>query len=58
MQSNIFSDFAGEGGSDSLLDSFDFDTFINNPDEGATNGLFDPTGFTFSDALETGPGES
>ena len=56
MQSNIFGDFAGEGGSDSLLDNFDFDTFINNPDEGATNGLF--TDFTFAGALETGTGES
>jgi len=57
-ENNLFADFSGEAGSDSLLDSFDFDTFLNTSDEGASAGLFDTSGFTFSDPVETGTGDS
>lgn len=56
--SNIFGDFPGEAGNDTLLDNFDFDSFLNNPDEGGSAGLFDPSGFSFPEPVDTGAGES
>ena len=57
-KSTLFGDFAGDAGNDTLLDSFDFDSFLNNPDDGASAGLFDPSGFSFPDTVETGAGDS
>jgi len=57
LQSSIFGDFSGEAGNDTLLDNFDFDSFLNNPDEGGSAGLFDP-GFSFPESVDTGAGES
>lgn len=56
-QASIFGDFNGEAGNDTLLDNFDFDSFLNNPDEGGSTGLFDHTGFAFPDTVETGAGD-
>jgi len=52
LQSNIFGDFPGEAGNDTLLDNFDFDSFLNNPDEGGSAGLFDPSGFSFPESVD------
>lgn len=50
--------FGGVGGEDSLLDGFDFDSFLTNGDDsGALTGFAPDMGWT-GDGVEAGAGES
>ena len=57
-QGSMFGDFVGEAGNDTLLDNFDFDSFLHNPDDGSSASIFDPNSFSFPDTVEAGAGES
>lgn len=52
-----FNDFPGDG-ADTLLDNFDFDSFLNTEDNGGGLGFDGPLGGWNTDAVETAAGES
>lgn len=52
-----FGDFP-DSGADTLLDNFDFDSFLNTEDNGGTLGFDGPLGQWTTDPVETAAGES